>query len=182
MTYYEYRDAIFASKFTAMEKMAALAIASFFNYKKNEMCWPSNKTLSKMTGLSISSLVRAKKALVSEGYLEVWRRIDNSNMYRPLLPKNAPMVIESNEYGHIELRLYSQCETNNEYNNEVNNEKNNEKNMTNESSNEDSYTNSNTKKITNEDINIEWESDTPSLASFKAQPAAADIWAKFESR
>lgn len=176
MTYYEYRDAIFASNFTATEKLTALAIGSFFNYSKDEMCWPSNKTLSKITGLSISALVRAKKALVSEGYLEVWRRIDNSNMYRPLIPKNAPMLTQNDEYTQVERRVYAEVETNNEYNNEVNNEKNNEMNN-NESSNEDSYSFSNINKA-REDINISLETTEYPLAEIKETPAAENYWSK----
>ena len=172
MDHYDYQGAIFASNLSANARLTALVIASYYNWKENAMCWPSNKTLAKAASLSISSIVRAKTELVSQGYLEVWRRIDNSNMYKPLIPQNAPILIKETGSELLEKRVYAEVATNNEYNNEVNNEKNNEKNS-NEFSNENSYVNSNTKKISKEDINIEWESDTSALASFKAQAAAA---------
>jgi len=112
----DYHEAIFASKLSTHAKLTALIISSYYNWTKNEMCWPSNKTLAAGTGLSISSVVRAKKELVKEGYLSVHRRIDNSNLYRPLFPQN----IHSN---HTEQYPYADRATNNEVNNEVNNEK-----------------------------------------------------------
>lgn len=162
----DYHEVIFASTLTSNARLTALAISSFYNWKEQKACWPSNKTLAKATGLSIRSIIRSKNELVSEGYLVSNRRYDMSNMYIPCVP-------QSHESCQNDTLVVSEWPTNNEYNNEVNNESNNEKNNTNEFSNENSYTNSNTKKIAKEDINIEWESDTPSLASFKAQAAAA---------
>lgn len=78
------------------------------------MCWPSNKTLAAGTGLSISSVVRAKKELAREGYLLVNRRHDNSNLYRPILPQTIGYI-------HTEHDPYAGGATNNELNNEVNN-------------------------------------------------------------
>jgi DNA-binding transcriptional MocR family regulator len=177
MDYYDYQEAIFASNLTSNAKLTALIIASYYNWKENSMCWPSNKTLAKGTGLSISSIVRAKSELVSQGYLEVWRRIDNSNMYKPLMPENAPMISKETGSALLEKRVYAETPTNNEYNNEVNNEKNNEMNK--KSSNEDlDISNIN---ITKGDINISNDSDTPSLAKVRAM-TAEEYWAVFESR
>ena len=111
----DYHEAIFASKLSTHAKITALIISSYYNWTKNEMCWPSNKTLAAGTGLSISSIVKAKKELVREGYLLVHRRIDNSNLYRPLLPQIIPSVVTAQ-------KVYSNTPTNNEVNNEINNE------------------------------------------------------------
>jgi hypothetical protein len=110
----DYHEAIFASKLSAYAKLTALVISSYYNWTKKQMCWPSNKTLSQATGLSISSLVRAKKELAREGYLEVQRRIDNSNLYRPIVPQNRGYV-------PLDQHPWSDRATNNEVNNEVNN-------------------------------------------------------------
>lgn len=173
----DYHEVIFASTLTSNARLTALAISSFYNWKEQKACWPSNKTLSKATGLSIRSIIRSKNELVSQGYLVSNRRYDMSSMYIPCVP-------QSHESCQSDTLVVSEWPINNEYNNEVNNESNNEKNNTNESSKEDSYTNSNTKKITKEDINIKEysHSDTSFGGSIKAQAAADDIWAVFESR
>lgn len=111
----DYHEAIFASKLSAYAKLTALAISSYYNWTKKQMCWPSNKTLSQATGLSTSSVVRAKKELAAEGYLEVQRRIDNSNLYRPIVP-------QTRGYVHTDQNPLSDRATNNEVNNEINNE------------------------------------------------------------
>lgn len=110
----DYHEAIFASKLSSHAKLVALAISSYYNWTKKQMCWPSNKTLSSCTSMSISTVVRAKKELVDRGFLEVQRRIDNSNLYRPLLPQTIGYV-------HTEQKVWSDSSTNNEVNNEVNN-------------------------------------------------------------
>lgn len=163
----DYHEAIFASTLTSNAKLTALAISKFYNWSKQEACWPSNKTLAKATSLSIRSIIRAKNELVSQAYLVSHRRYDMSNMYTPCVPESH----ESCQNGTL---VVSEWPLNNEYNNEVNNEFNNEKN-TNKSSSEDLYDKSNTKKITKEDITIKdySHSDTSSLPSFKAQAAAA---------
>ena len=111
----DYHEAIFASKLSSHAKLTALIISSYYNWSKDQMCWPSNKTLSAGTSLSISSIVKAKKELVKEGYLLVHRRVDNSNLYRPLLPQRIPSVATAQ-------RVCSNTPTNNEVNNEINNE------------------------------------------------------------
>jgi len=123
-----YHEAIFASKLSTPARITGLAIGSYYNWSQEAMCWPSNKTLSKATGLAISTIVKAKKELALAGYLEVWRRIDNSNLYKPLIPHSIPISLHHIDSDIVEQRVYSQIETNNEYNNEVNNESNNEKN------------------------------------------------------
>jgi DNA-binding transcriptional MocR family regulator len=110
----DYHEAIFASKLSTHAKLTALIISSYYNWTKKEMCWPSNKTLAAGTGLSISSVVRAKKELAREGYILVNRRHDNSNLYRPILPQNIGYI-------HTEHDPYAVRATNNELNNEVNN-------------------------------------------------------------
>jgi DNA-binding transcriptional MocR family regulator len=100
----EYHNAIFASKLSSAQRLTALGIASFYNWKEQSMGWPSNKTLSEVTGLSISTIVKAKNVLVNEGYLEVWRRIDNSNMYNPMIPMRTG-------YAFSEKNPYSQSST-----------------------------------------------------------------------
>jgi DNA-binding transcriptional MocR family regulator len=114
----DYHEAIFASKLSTHAKLTALIISSYYNWTKKEMCWPSNKTLATGTGLSISSVVRAKKELAREGYILVNRRHDNSNLYRPILPQNIGYI-------HTEHDPYAVRATNNELNNELNNEVNN---------------------------------------------------------
>jgi hypothetical protein len=123
----DYHEAIFASDLNTPAKITALAIGSYYNWSEQAMCWPSNKTISQATGLAISTVVKAKKELALAGYLEVWRRIDNSNLYRPLIPHSIPRTLDERGSDVIEKRVYSQSETNNEYNNEVNNETNNER-------------------------------------------------------
>jgi DNA-binding transcriptional MocR family regulator len=101
MDYHGYRDAIFASDLTAPQRLLALAISYHYNWKKQEPAFPSNATLSRETGLSTATIVRAKKVLIEKGYLLIQHRWDNSCEYTPC----------------------SQRATNNEYNNEVNNVK-----------------------------------------------------------
>ena len=117
----DYHEAVFASELTSNAKLTALAISKFYNWKEEQACWPSNKTLAKITNLSIRSIIRAKNELVSEGYLVSQRRYDMSNMYIPCVP-------ESHTPCHNDTLVVSNWQTNNEYNNKYNNEINNEKN------------------------------------------------------
>jgi hypothetical protein len=147
MDYFEYRDAIYASKLTAHQKLVALAISYHYNWKEKSPAFPSNSTLSRETSLSISTIVRAKRVLAETGWLVIQRRWDGPCDY-------TPCAVGA---------------TNNEYNNEVNNDYNNE------------YINTKNKKIPKEDIQIQeyHQSDTPSLASFKAQAADAAPWSNW---
>ena len=81
----DYHEAIFASELTSNAKLTALAISKFYNWKDNQACWPSNKTLAQNASLSIRSIVRAKNELVNAGYLVSHRRYDASNMYVPIV-------------------------------------------------------------------------------------------------
>lgn len=122
----DYQEAIFASDLNTPAKITALAIGSYYNWSEQAMCWPSNKTIAKATGLAVSTVVKAKKELALAGYLEVWRRIDNSNLYKPLVPHSIPRASDERGSDVIEKRVYSESETNNEYNKELNNEINKE--------------------------------------------------------
>lgn len=124
----DYQQAVFEADVSSSAKLDALAIGSFYNYKNDEMCWPSNKTLSRITGLSVSTISRAHKELVNAGLLEVWRRIDNSNMYRPLIPIKLGYGDNEDTSINLKKRVYRQYETNYEYNYETNYEYNNEMN------------------------------------------------------
>lgn len=101
MDYFTYRDAIYASNLTSSQKLVALTISYHYNWKEGKPAFPSNKTLSKETSLSIATVVRAKKELVKLGWLLIMRRWDAPCEYTPCSP----------------------CVTNNEVNNEYNNKK-----------------------------------------------------------
>jgi hypothetical protein len=175
MTYYEYIRAIRASDLDTNSKITAIMIASHYDFTKGERVWASNKTLAKETGLSVRSIVRAKRVLIDSHYLTSERQYNSVCLLLPIVPK-------SQEDGHSgQLNTHINTHIINNINTHIN---------TNEFSNENSYVDSNTKKISKEDINIEWESDTSSLASFKAQAAAADnywlkkadeIWSDYET-
>ena len=107
----DYHEAIFASELTSNARLTALAISKFYNWKKDEVCWPSNKTLAKATGLSIRSIIRSKNELVNAGYLVSHRRFNDSNVYKATTP------CHSGSYPVTEGL------TNNEFNNEKNNER-----------------------------------------------------------
>ena len=127
----DYHEAIFASELTSNARLTALAISKFYNWKEEEACWPSNKTLAKSTGLSIRSIIRSKNELVNSGYLVSHRRYDMSNMYIPSVPESHTLC----QSGTL---VVSNWQPNNEYNNEINNEKNNEIN-TNQTSFDNSF-------------------------------------------
>lgn len=156
MNQFDYQRALFASsKLKANDVLVGCVIGSHYNWKTKEASFPSNKTIAQESHLSVRAVIRAKNNLVSYGYLVSNRRYDMSNTYIPTVPQS-----------------HDQCPIGNLKDTLIDTLKDTLKD-TNEFSNENSYTNSNTKKIAKEDINIEWESDTSSLASFKAQAAAA---------
>jgi DNA-binding transcriptional MocR family regulator len=127
----DYHEAVFASELTYKAKLTALAISSYYNWTKQQMCWPSNATLAKATGLSIRTVSRSHKELAETGYIEVWHRSNNSNMYRPTVPSPGHTVSSSghtvSSSGHTVLSVLTHSLINNEVNNELNNEINNEK-------------------------------------------------------
>ncbi len=110
MDYHDYRDAIFASDLTSNAKLVALAISYHYNWKTETRAWPSNKTLAKETSLSIRTVIRAKNELISNGYLVSDRRLNDSSVYKSVLPCQSG------------TNPVSDWQLNNEYNNEVNNE------------------------------------------------------------
>jgi len=159
MNQFDYQRALFASELNTNARIVGCVIGSHYNWKTKDAAFPSNKTIAKETGLSISSITRARKDLVSAGYLVSERRYDSSCLMIPLIP-------ESRGYGQkAELKDTLKDTL-----------KDNIKD-TNKSSNEDLY-NSNIKelfpgeKITLEEYN---ESGQSSLADIKAQ-AAASPW------
>jgi len=156
MTYYEYIRLIRASDLDTNSRILAIMIASHYDFTKGEPVWASNKTLAKETGLSIRSIVRAKRVLTDSHYLTSHRQYDNVCL---LIPRD-PMAQGLGQGGDLNTHI----------NTHINNKRNTHINID-KSSNEDLLDNSNTKKIPKEDIQIEWESDTSSLASFKAQTA-----------
>lgn len=130
MNYFEYQEAVFASTtLTFKARLTALAIASYYNWKDQSPCWPSDALLSQRTGLSISSITRAKKELVADGYLSSDRRYDSTNEYVPLLPVTVPLLTQSTPSAHTDESLCSQGATNREENHEVNEELNNEEEL-----------------------------------------------------
>jgi hypothetical protein len=157
----DYHEAIFASELTSNARLTALAISKFYNWKEQEACWPSNKTLAKSTGLSIRSIIRSKNELVNSGYLVSQRRYDMSNTYIPSVP-------ESHTICQSDTLVVSNWQSNNEYNNKYNNEINNEINQT-------SFDNNNQNIMTGEIFNISSETIDNPPAEFKANAAAAKI-------
>lgn len=156
MNNFEYNKAIAASQIlTTNEAILAYSIANYYNWQTKEAAFPTEETLAKDCKMSVRSVRRALSGLVSKGYMTYTRQYNKPNKYVPVLPMRSHSPFNEDTSGLLKDKG-----------------KDKEK-ITNEFSNENSYTNSNTKKIAKEDINIEWESDTPSLASFKAQAAAA---------
>lgn len=155
-----------ASDLDGTTKWILVVIGSHVNWKTGAAAFPSITTLVKETGFSKATIHRAKLKLVSQGYLVSQRHFNKSNTYLVQIPDNLTLtpgsLTERLEWSHSE-ELKDNIKENIKDNRKDNNE----------FSNENSYDNSNTKKISKEDINIEWESDISALASFKAQAAAA---------
>ena len=160
MTYYEYIRAIRASDLDTNSRILAIMIASHYDFTKGDPVWASNKTLAKETGLSVSSIARAKTVLTESHYLVSHRQYNNVCLLIPTVPVAQGLGQSGDLNTHINTHINTKRNTN------INID---------ESSNEDSLNNSNTKKITKEDITIEEysHSDTSFGSSFKAQAAAA---------
>lgn len=92
---FQYTQAIRAWRFTANEKVVALMLSSRYNWTKMACAWPSNKLIAADSGLSISAVVKAKKRLVEDGFLEVQRQFNNSCKYTPVLPENIGVVMQN---------------------------------------------------------------------------------------
>lgn len=167
MTYYEYIRAIRASDLDTNSKITAVMIASHYDFIKGEPVWASNKTLAKETGLSVRSIVRAKRVLTDSHYLVSQRQYNSVCLLTPIVP-------ESQGDGHSgQLNTHINTHINNKRNTQINN---------NEFSNENSYIDSKTKEI-KESVNISLDTTEKPLAEIRANTAAEeDIWAVFDPR
>lgn len=154
MNQFDYQRALFASNLKANDILVGCVIGSHYNWKTNEPSFPSNSTIARESHLSIRTVIRSKNNLVSQGYLVSNRRYDMSNTYIPSVPQSHDGCPVGNLKDTLKDTLIDTLKDTNEF------------------SSENSYEDSKDKKITKEDIQIEWESDTSSLASFKAQAAA----------
>jgi DNA-binding transcriptional MocR family regulator len=160
MDYMSYIRLIRSSDLTTSEKITAIMIASHYDFSKKDPAWPSNKTLAKETGLSVRSIIRAKKVLTESHYLVSQRQWNSVCLLIPTDPMSQGVGHNGDLNTHINTHI------NNKRNTHINN---------NESSYEDSYEVSNTKDlfpgeiITLEENNIGGQS---SLADIKAQAAS----------
>lgn len=95
MNQFDYQRSLFASELEPNARLVGCVIGSHFNWSTKEYSFPSNKTIAQETGLSISSILRAKKQLMSHGYLWSDRRFNTSNLYQPMVPLTIPMVTQT---------------------------------------------------------------------------------------
>lgn len=137
-------------------------IASHYDFTKGEPTWVSNKTLAKETGLSVRSIVRAKRVLTDSHYLVSQRQYNSVCLLTPIVPKSQG----DGQSGHLNTHI----------NTHINNKRNTHINID-ESSIEDSYSFSNTKEA-KEDITISLETTEYPLAKIKEIPPAENYWAK----
>lgn len=108
-----------SSNLPTSEKIVIIMIASHFDFSKKEAAFPSNKTLSDETGLSVRSVVRAKNVLVETGWLVSDRRYNATNLYIPRVPQSStygqerplPMDTNDNINTHINTQLNTQLNT-----------------------------------------------------------------------
>ncbi len=91
MTFIEYCKAVFASDLSSKARLTAIAIADHYNWSESKAAYPSDKTISRETGLSLRSITRAKTELVVKGWMHSKQRLDSSCLYTPLIPD--PSVI-----------------------------------------------------------------------------------------
>jgi len=92
---FQYIQAIRAWRFTSNEKIVAVMLSSRYNWTKMACAWPSNKLIAADTGLSVSAVVKAKKRLVEDGFLQIQRQFNNSCKYTPMLPENIGVVMQN---------------------------------------------------------------------------------------
>lgn len=175
MNQFDFQRGVMASDLEGSSKWILVVIGSHVNWKTGQAAFPSIDTLVKESGFSKATIHRAKKLLVSQGYLVSQRHFNKSNTYLVMIPPSLtvipPSLIETLEWSHDEELKE----------NITDNIKDNRKDN-NKSSNEDLVLDSNI-SLSKESIEIEEynQSDNPSLAEVKAM-AAEDIWAVFESR
>lgn len=115
---HEYQEAIFASELSSNAKLLALAIAYHYNWKEGNRSFPTINLLVQRSGLSKATIHRAKNELVSQGYLDIERRFNKSNMYLPVIPG----LTQTPGMSHTETSIVSHRRTNYEVTNEFNNE------------------------------------------------------------
>lgn len=111
MDYMSYIRAIRSSDLTTVQKITAIMIASHYDFTKGDPAFPTNKTLSKETGLAISTIVKAKKVLSQRAYLYSQMRWDNSCIYTPTLPGIIDYATKEKLNTHINTQVNTQLNT-----------------------------------------------------------------------
>lgn len=106
MTYFEYQKAVFASTLTTSARLVALAIASHYNWTKKEPAFAGVDLLSKETGLSARAVIRARKELVEDGFLEMGRRFNSTSLCTPTVQDT-----QSSRLGHTVLSVQDANDT-----------------------------------------------------------------------
>jgi DNA-binding transcriptional MocR family regulator len=105
MDYMSYIRAIRSSDLSGIQKITAIMIASHYDFTKGDPAFPTNKTLAKETGFSISAIVKAKKVLSERGYLCSQVRWDNSCLYTPMIPDAIPYATTNKLNTHINTHI-----------------------------------------------------------------------------
>jgi DNA-binding transcriptional MocR family regulator len=111
MDYMSYIRAIRSSDLPSNARLTAIIIASHFDFSKGDPAFPSNKLLAKETGLSISTIVRAKRVLSERAYLYSQMRWDNSCEYTPMLPESRPYSHGEKLNTHINTHINTNINT-----------------------------------------------------------------------
>ena len=95
MNQFDYQRSLFASELEANARLIGCVIGSHFNWSTKEYSFPSNKTIAQESGLSIRSVIRAKKQLVSNRHLVSQSRFNSSNLYTPMVPESLGHVTQT---------------------------------------------------------------------------------------
>jgi DNA-binding transcriptional MocR family regulator len=111
MDYMSYIRAIRSADLTTVQKITAIMIASHYDFTKGDPAFPSNKLLSKETGLAVSTIVKAKKVLSERSYLYYQIRWDNSCIYTPMIPSIKDYATKEKLNTHINTQLNTQLNT-----------------------------------------------------------------------
>jgi hypothetical protein len=156
MDYFEYMRSIRSARLSTKAKITALFIASY------NPSYPTNKQLSRDTGLCERSVRNAKAELVAAGYLRQEMQWNAANHYTPL----APDAIGEAPDSHLNTNINTNINTKEI---QINKSK-------------DLFIDSKTKEI-KESVNISLDTTEKPLAEIRANTAAEEnIWAVFESR
>jgi DNA-binding transcriptional MocR family regulator len=107
-----YIRAIRSSDLNGIQKITAIMIASHYDFTKGDPAYPTNKTLAKETGFSVSAIVKAKKVLSERGYLYSEMRWDNSCLYTPMLPDTEGYATSNKLNTHINTHINTNKNTN----------------------------------------------------------------------